>query len=83
MTQVIIPLSNRAVIRRVDFLEVIRHPTGRFPDNHEILDEVWDWCEANLQGTWHWVSDREAQARILVFSDPRSAVLFKLRWGGR
>lgn len=87
MKIVSIPYTNEQVYRKVPFYEQIAHPVGRFVDNHEIRDEVWDWCEASLAGEWRWWPNNLRRSdprcgRDFEFDVANSAMLFKLRWGG-
>lgn len=58
------------------------------PDYHPILDvyrdrlsdEIAAWCDEELEGEHRFTKDGERCA--LIFSEPRDAVLFKLRWYG-
>lgn len=84
-----VPYSNDRVCRYIEWREYLRtnHSATKFPDGYEIRDEVWDWCEANLQGYWRqWNNnlpkEDPARGRIIGFSDANSAMLFKLRWCG-
>jgi len=57
-----VPYTNERLFRKVPFLEIIKEPVGRYPDGFEFSEEVWEWCEANLSGTWEWWSSNRLRS---------------------
>lgn len=64
----------------------LKTPQGQSPYYNSLVDPVFDWLSANVNGDWHWHEGQTNNYRSVstgvYLADPSDIEAFKAKWGG-